>query len=519
MENNYYKRDFEELVKSSADQYRMFPSEKVWKGIHSKLHTRRRWYGAGLAFLLLSIGTVTWVMLTNPSSNKNATNGFIAHNNAAKKNDLKKEKKEEVFIAPKLTQKQSDANKTNSTLPVITTSIETEDEQNIVADIKLGSIITGELNTVAAVATAVSSLASEVPELLKENLPAKTPAITIVAKATRPELVISTSPAQVSDKLPNVIATSEIKATPAITDNDIDLAFNNQDNNNQLTNAKEEAKPKAAGLISGTQAPYTIESVVNSYLRRNNTKKSYWQIYFAPTVTYRSLKENTAFIKAARAATSPINSNSPVPITYTLADLEHVVTHKADIGFQLGTSFGYPISKRLRFVTGFQFNVNKYDIKAYGHTTEVATISLNTLGRRSSVSTVTSYRVIGGGNNVDWLRNFYFSASVPVGLEYIVAKTKKTYVGVGGNLQPTYVLDNKSYLVSTDYKNYAQVPSLTRHWNVNTGFEVFAGIINKKSEWRISPQVRYQTLSSYKNTYPVKENLFDFGIKMGIILK
>jgi hypothetical protein len=518
MENNYYNRDFEELVKSSADQYRMFPSEKVWKGIHNKLHTRRRWYGAGLAFLLLSIGTVTWVMLTNPSSNKNEESRFIAQNNAAKKKSLKKEKKENLFIAPKLTQKQLDANKINSTLPVITTSIQAEDEQNIIADVKPAAIITGELNTVAGIATAVSSVASEAPEALKEILPAKTPAATIVVKPTRPELVISTSPVQGNDNLINITATSKTKGAPAIADNDIDLAFNKQDNK-QPGNAREEVSIKADGLIVSAQAPYTIESVVNSYIRRNNVKKSYWQIYFAPTVTYRSLKENTAFIKAARAATSPINSNSPAPLTYTLADLEHVVTHKADIGFQLGTSFGYPISKRLRFVTGFQFNVNKYDIKAYGHTTEVATISLNTLGRRSSVSTATSYRVIGGGYNADWLRNFYFSASVPVGLEYIVAKTKKTYLGVGGNLQPTYVLDNKSYLVSTDYKNYAQVPSLTRHWNVNTGFEVFAGIINKKSEWRISPQVRYQTLSSYKNTYPVKENLFDFGIKMGLLLK
>jgi hypothetical protein len=267
--------------------------------------------------------------------------------------------------------------------------------------------------------------------------------------------------------------------------------------------------------------PYGIESVSNSYIKLAKRKKATWQIYFTPTVTYRSLKENQAFIKAARLATNPINQTSPSPsaITYNLAELEHVVTHKADLGFQLGTSVSHPLSRKLRLVTGFQFNVNKYDIKAYGHTTEVATISLNTLGRRSSVSTVTSYRVIGSGYNVNWLRNFYFSASVPIGLEYVVARGKRSYVGVAANVQPTYVLDNKSYLVSTDYKNYAQVPSLTRHWNINTGAEIFAGIVNKKSEWRISPQVRYQTLSSYKNTYPVKENLFDVGVKLGLILK
>ncbi|HRE37824.1 MAG TPA: hypothetical protein PK092_05250, partial [Chitinophagaceae bacterium] len=43
----------------------MFPSEKVWEGIHHTLHTRRRWYGIGLALLLLSTATVTTVMLNN----------------------------------------------------------------------------------------------------------------------------------------------------------------------------------------------------------------------------------------------------------------------------------------------------------------------------------------------------------------------------------------------------------------------------------------------------------------------
>ena len=51
MESNFNNRDFEQFVKQNADQYRMFPSEKVWKGIHNTLHTRRRWYGIGLGFI------------------------------------------------------------------------------------------------------------------------------------------------------------------------------------------------------------------------------------------------------------------------------------------------------------------------------------------------------------------------------------------------------------------------------------------------------------------------------------
>src|SRR5688572_24500437 len=71
MENKFSNREFEEFVKDNADQYRMFPSDKVWNGINNALHTRRKWYGFWLGFLLLLTGgSVTWVMSTYPSSKK-----------------------------------------------------------------------------------------------------------------------------------------------------------------------------------------------------------------------------------------------------------------------------------------------------------------------------------------------------------------------------------------------------------------------------------------------------------------
>jgi hypothetical protein len=63
------------------------------------------------------------------------------------------------------------------------------------------------------------------------------------------------------------------------------------------------------------------------------------------------------------------------------------------------------------------------------------------------------------------------------------------------------------------------VPSLTRKWNINTGFEIFAGYKTGKTDWRIGPQVRYQVFSSFDNKYPIKEHLFDFGVKLGLTLK
>ena len=69
MESDFNNKDFEQFLKQNADQYRMFPSEKVWKGIDSALHTRRKWYGLGLALLLILTGAgVTLVMISTPSN-------------------------------------------------------------------------------------------------------------------------------------------------------------------------------------------------------------------------------------------------------------------------------------------------------------------------------------------------------------------------------------------------------------------------------------------------------------------
>jgi hypothetical protein len=527
MENKFYNENFDELLKNSTDQYRMFPSEKVWKGINNRLHTRRRWFGAGLAFLLLSIGTVTWVMLTNRPLYKNNTINIAAADYHIKQNKPTTTKESTIFIAPEMRNKNQAYSTAVNPLATI---------------IARASIVT------------IDSTKNENVENSLNGTNAHIRNTTLIEGSHQP--LLNTAPEEIKDGNLNVAIADqqqEVAAPKKITAkkllnfqqglaSEVKTVMQNKlisEGTSKTTVDEVGNLPPSAtkhtlptqGLIATTEPttepankeapPYSIESVNNSYVKLARRKKAVWQIYFTPSVTYRSLKENQAFIKAARLAANPINQNSPSPaaVTYGLADLENVVTHKADLGFQLGASVSHALSRKLRWVSGFQFNVNKYDIKAYGHTTEVATISLNTLGRRSSVSTVTSYRVIGSGYNVNWLRNFYFSASVPMGLEYVVVKGKRSYLGVAANVQPTYVLDNKSYLVSTDYKNYAQVPSLTRHWNLNTGAEIFAGIINKKSEWRISPQVRYQALSSYKNTYPVKENLFDVGLKVGLILK
>jgi hypothetical protein len=54
MERNFYNDDFEEFLKQKSDQYKLYPSERVWSNIYSSLHNRRRWFTLGLLLFLIS---------------------------------------------------------------------------------------------------------------------------------------------------------------------------------------------------------------------------------------------------------------------------------------------------------------------------------------------------------------------------------------------------------------------------------------------------------------------------------
>jgi hypothetical protein len=253
--------------------------------------------------------------------------------------------------------------------------------------------------------------------------------------------------------------------------------------------------------------PLTIESVTNLYKSGSGKRKLGLQFYFTPTVSYRKLTENKTFWQTQTQIPGSPNLSS-------IYDVNTAVTHKPDMGVEVGLTTKYAVAKNVELKGGLQFNVNRYDIKAFRHTTELATIAYNNGSRGVSTSNYRNF----SGNKVDWLQNLYFQMSVPVGAELKLAGNNKSSVGVAGTLQPTYILGDQAYMISTDYMNYTEVPSLIRKWNVATSFETFVKYSSGKLNWQVGPQVRYQILSNFVSKYPVKEHLFDFGLKVGVSL-
>ena len=301
--------------------------------------------------------------------------------------------------------------------------------------------------------------------------------------------------------VPNEFTKTQNEFSPTIVDSYTDFDGQKTTNN--------ETTPSAN--LEKSVLPYTIESVINSFKTKNRKTKFETQLYFTPTISYRKLTENKSYLRSLDPAAAP--SSFPG----LNSSVNNNVTHKPDVGFELGLTGKYAVSNRLKIRGGVQFNVNRYDVKAFSSPLSMTTIALNNGGGIDSISAISGYSNVQGYKS-NWLQNLSFQLSVPIGAEFTISENDDVAFGIATTIQPTYVLGDRAYLITTDYKNYMQVPWLIRRWNVNTALETFVTLKSGKTKWQIGPQVRYQLLSSFISEYPVKENLFDFGLKVGITL-
>jgi hypothetical protein len=265
-------------------------------------------------------------------------------------------------------------------------------------------------------------------------------------------------------------------------------------------------KPVEKKSFSLTDPALSIESVTNIFKSQQKSKLNF-ELFFTPTISYRKLSENKGYMQ------SPARSGSTSGVA-ALYNVNDAVTHKPNIGLELGLTAKYPVTENIRLKAGVQFNMSRYDIKAFTNYTEAATMAFR---NGSTTMSASNYRNL-EGEKPDWLQNVYYQVSAPVGLEMKLGRVDKTQFGVASTVQPTYMMGDRAYLISTDYKNYVEVPWLVRRWNVNTALETFVTYSTGKVHWQVGPQVRYQILSSFISNYPVKENLFDFGLKIGVTL-
>ncbi len=220
------------------------------------------------------------------------------------------------------------------------------------------------------------------------------------------------------------------------------------------------------------------------------------QFYLTPSLSYRVLYAGN------KIAFGNLPRENP----------EDAAIHNPSLGLEGGVAILFPVSKRIKFRTGIQFNYTHYEVNAFKAAPQLTTIRLN----YSSIQRVTTLNNDNGyyAKNV---ANETYQVSIPLGLEFKLAGKKKVQWNLATNLQPTYLLKASGYLLTNDLKNYVKAPDLMSHLNVNSSIETFLRWNAKNFLIQAGPQLRYQLFSNARGEYPIREHLVDYGFRIGIV--
>jgi hypothetical protein len=478
MERNFYTDEFEELIRQKTGQYKMYPSDKVWKGIYSSLHTKRRRFVTGMAILIGGFLIIAGKELLAPSkaidSLRKMTIADLPKNTEPSDLDLSFSSLKKGSLLQQLSRSSSARiqnkesqikdQQANSFLAL------TDPQSNQEALLPPG--FPGEFADKNGTNSEGGGIATSANQRLSAN--SNHPAV----ENPRADLAISIS--EHSPILHSVSPTGSEK----ILKNESD--------------AEREDKKQINWLHE-----YAVQQLIPLRQHRMN-----WQVYFSPTVNYRTLSgPDYSPIK-------PAIPNVPVALIH-FGNINNFVDHSPAIGYELGTSLVYRVTRNISFKAGLQFNYSRYYIRAYASNRQPAAITLNSYYGYITDSLTSTIGNFGGKSRED-LQNKYYEISAPIGMELRVIGNGRLQLNIAGTLQPSYLLNTNSYLLTNDYTKYIKEPSLFRRWNLNGGLEAFLSYQAAGIRWQIGPEFRYQMYSTYKNTYPVKENLMEYGIKIGL---
>lgn len=453
MERDFNRDDFENFLKQKSDQHKINPSEKTWKSIYNTLHPATRWFKIGGGLLILS-GMF-----------------LLSHNMIIKNADSKQ--------------------------------LQSELSQNT---------LSSRIKNVIKPASGTINTSKNTLKKNKGNINFQDKSFTSDNTFTQINAVILPSS--------KALTGNTLKAYHQ-TNIVLPGSSNSVNTENAVINFTPRAVTRPESLDDTANESITLSSVQYDVLQdetnllQNFTpikltpkkNKLNLQFYFSPTISYRRLADNKHL--------SHFNQRN-IPLASNYLNIDKFVDHNPSIGAEIGSNVLLKAGRNFTLKSGLQLNYSRYSIKAYRFYTEKASIALNTVGRiADTLTSYTSFRNF-SGYSPENLQNQYLQVSVPVGAEVKLLGNRRLQLNIAGTIQPTYLLLSDTYLLSSDYVNYAREPSLMRKWNVHTSLETFVSYRVGGIRWQVGPQFRYQLMSSYNDRYPIKEYLREYGFKFGV---
>ena len=446
-ERSLYNDEFERQLREKADQFKMYPSDKVWNEVHQSLHARKKRFVVGMSFLIGGILFIAGKQLI-----------FPAHNAQSKLTTAK------INTIPKPAETASLPSFTAGSFEKASTTasadrVNSDDNQNTPASFVLRSGFSSDNQGIVS-----GDIQESIPEKMQSSSRLK-----------------SIKPAE-----ENITAT---------TTTQLDLV---------------ELKESMLSPVNNiTDNPVTIDKTASQFSHNHNDRFS-WEIYATPTFNTHYLSGISYRSMVQAIPTAPI-------MVVHIANVNGFVDNTPVLGYNVGGNILYRISKNISLKAGLEFSFSRYYLNTYNSNPGQASATLSSYFGyvADSLSTVAN----GGGSinkNPERFQNKYYQLSVPVGVDVKVLGKSKFQLHLGATLQPSYLLNTDAYVLSDDYSSYTKDPSAYRRWNLIAGAEAYISYGVGKIRWEIGPQVRYQIFSTYKNSYPLQENMLNYGIRIGI---
>lgn len=506
MERRFDMSDFEQSLKDHADQFKMVPSKRVWNGIYNNLHPGSKWPSITIAILFLfTLITISKLNnsptqfrdVENNSKNDNTTNIIVSqdassHQAISEKDisDQKISKKDEDVTSAPAPGTVKSENKMS--LPGLSASKNFSNQRTVEQN-------TGRKSAPDLVlATTTKNLISAKENVKNTELSTSLPA---TLQEIKPGEILVQLPAVSNSLYPQYVDILE----------DVDFGQNRI----LLPDFNEEAirlnilQP----LVISYSDPYgspaennlASDKTINPLKKGRKNNKPEWTFYITPTISTASFGN--------KSINPSVTNSSQVAFSNRGA---FKLLRNSRFGIETGTEMTLKIEKNLKFVTGFNLGYSGYKILSnLVHPTFATLMLRDKNGGTYSKNYLTHY---GNGQSPGHvsLNNYKIQASIPLGVQFNVWGNEKIKIDFTSLLEPSVVLKEDAYLISSDGRYYVNDPSLVRKTNLDGHFGSYITFIGKKVKWHLGPDFRYQFFSSYKNIYPAKEHLIDYGIRIGL---
>jgi hypothetical protein len=494
MKNPLHKDDFETYLHKQVKDHRMYPADQIWRNIQKEIHGEGRWPALTYISIFIITALAISTMMVKPEERLY---------------------KNTIVYPPQKEEAGSEKEKGNDRNAMEAAPVQYAYTDKITQQTmqSVSEVIIARREEQAALqprAIAKESLLSDQDKSVHDvNMPGVLTTAKVPVK--QPESTQTVIVTDAKDKSAETITQYAAAKRPA-------SRYFSTLGLQSLADLKKPSDNSSSSSYNNDDFWRNYPLLSTNDLWRKKLSKFSFQFYITPSVSSRRLTD-------ANGKTAQSYTAIPRATNYQL-DINHVVEHRPSMGAEVGFALGYKLTNTLTAKAGLQFNVRQYGIRAY--TIPIADPSSggvpeNTTGTTmpDEENTDNSYLTSAGNASVASqqvvLNNRYYEIAIPLSIDWriMASENGRLTINASASLQPTYTFDKEPFVITTDYKSYADGASIMRNWNLNSNVEAYISYKIGPFRWQLGPQFRYQHFSTYSNIYPIREHLLDYGVKLG----